>query len=701
MNTYFKSSRKPLQIAMMMAVSGSAFAQAELSTISVEESSTQAESKILKVKDDIKITESISAAKIERKQAANLAQAIADEPGVRVSNECSMCGVKRVMLNGLKGEHTTLMTNGVPNSSVVESFYGFDAIPMAGVSAVEISRGAGPSLIAPEAIGGVVNVVTNKPKEDKLILDLSTGTEGYHKYQIAGSKVSKDGNTAISVSAQSDNIDQYDEDNNWVNEAPALTNRGLTAQIWHQIDANNQIDVRIEDQHSEVFGGPIVGSPLVGSRMAARTSAEGDGEFVGGNINNTPTAGTSPRDFLENIISDKQSVTAKWTSDINQDLRTRVTGSFVDSSMDAIYEPTTYKADQELIYIDARADYFLNDEHILTFGTDLKMDEMRSKSTGGSEPANDSYDMTANGLYIRDTWTPNSKLELAVAARLDKIDVDFVDQGTSFDETLISPRLHLRYDHNFNWTSRFSAGQGYRVPLQFFEADHGILDDGFAVAVDEIEKSKNLHYALNYTDDRLMFETTLSYAKVDNLAYIETEGFAKPTLINSDESGTVKHGDMIASYQLDGHWSIGGGVELFDYDQAYSDTFGVIPVEKRAKLMVDYEGHGWNANLTTTWVGSRNYSDYEGAGYAGHTDDAAGTISKGSSSPSYVTADIRISKEISKTWNVYAGVNNLTDYTQTSDGVSPLFYDGGEWDVGHIWGPLRGRVIYAGTKLTF
>lgn len=698
----FAKSLTPIKLALLMAISGSALAETELKTISVEDSTTQSESKILKVKDDTIITESISAARIEQKQAANLSQAIADEPGVRVSAECSMCGVKRIMLNGLKGEHTTLMTNGVPNSSVVEGFYGFDAIPMAGVSAVEISRGAGPSLIAPEAIGGVVNVVTSKPREDKLILDLSSGNQDYHKYQISGSKVSKDGDTAIRVSAQSDNLDQYDEDDNWVNEAPALTNRALNAQVWHQIDANNQIDIRIEDQHSEVFGGPMVGSPLVGSRMEARSSAEGDGEFVGGNVNNTPTAGTSPRDFLENIQSDKQSVTAKWTSDINDKLRSRVTGSYVDSSMDAIYEPTTYKADQKLTYIDARGDYFINDEHFLTFGTDMKIDEMRSKSTGGSYPADDSYDLQTNGVYIRDTWTPNSKLELAMAVRIDKIDVDFTEQDKSFGETMIAPRAHLRYDHNLNWTSRFSAGMGYRVPLQFFEADHGILDDGFSVDVDELEKSTNLHYALNYSGAQTQFETTVSWAKVDNLTYIDADNYARPTLVNSNESGTVIHADVIASHQLNGHWSIGAGIEVFKYDSAYRDTFGVIPVEERAKFMVDYEGHGWNANLTVTAVGERDYADYQGAGYNTHYNDAANTSSKGDHSPSYVTADVRLSKQVNKTWQLYAGINNLTDYTQTGDGDSPLFYDeDGAWDVGHIWGPLRGRVIYAGTKLTF
>ncbi len=705
----FALNKLTLSIFATLACSLSLNVQAasQLSTVTVEDSNVSGESKMLQVKDDTIHTERVSAKKIEQKQAANLAQAIADEPGVRVSNECSMCGVKRIMLNGLKGEHTTLMTNGVPNSSIVEGFYGFDAIPMAGVSAIEISRGAGPSLIAPEAIGGVVNVVTTAPREDKLIIDLSQGNQGYHKYQLSGAKLSKDGKTALAVSAQSDNLDQYDQDNNWVNESPALSNHSINAQLWHQVDADNRIEVRVEDQSSEIFGGPVVDSPFASSRMDARTQNASDNPgFVGDSVDNRPnTATTTARDFLENIKSEKQSITAKWYSDVNDQWQTRLTASHVDSGMDAIYEPTTYQADQKLSYVDARADYFMNDAHIITFGTDLKLDELRSSSTGGSNPANDSYDLQTNGFYIRDTWTPDANWELATAIRVDRIAVDFVDQDRTFDETVVAPRLHLRYDHNFNWTSRFSAGYGYRVPLQFFEADHGILDDGFAVDVDKLEKSKNLHYALNYTDDRLMFETTVSWAEVENLAYIDTD-LDTPTLINSDESGRVMHADMIASYQLNGHWSVGAGIELYDYDEAYRNTFGVIPVEERIKLMADYEGHGWQANITLTGVGSRQYSDYANAAYDQHYNQAGGVDSKGDSSPSYYTIDMRVAKEMSKNWQLYAGVNNLTDYTQTAEGDSPLFFDGADagssdWDVGHIWGPLRGRMVYAGTKLTF
>ncbi len=701
----------PLSIALLTAViSPTTVAQetSQLQTINVNATQNTPTNKgMIEVKDDIIHTEVINQKKIAKKQAANLAQAIEDEPGVKVSTECSMCGVKRIMLNGLKGEHTTLMTNGVPNSSIVEGFYGFDAIPMAGVTSIEISRGAGSSLIAPEAIGGVINVVTDRPTQDKLSVDISRGSDDYHKYQLAGSKLSKDKKTALAVSAQSDNIDQYDQDNNLVNESPALTNQSFTAHVWHQASPNDEIEFRIEDQSSEIFGGPMIGSDLASSRSDARTQVTGTSPgFTGDNVNNRPSATTTAKDFLENIDSNKQAYTAKWRRDVSDDLQTRITTSLVDSEMDAIYEGTTYKAEQDIFYVDLRGDYFLNDKHALTFGTDIKNDKMRSRSTGGSEPADDSYDMRTNGFYIRDIWTPSSQLELSAALRVDSINVDFVDQNKSFDETIIAPRLHLKYDHNFNWTSRLSAGQGYRVPLQFFEADHGILDDGFGVDVDKLEKSKSARYSLTFNGAQTLFETSYSYTSVDNLTFIDTDNYARPTLVNSDDTGTVQHADIVVSHQLTGHWSLGASLEGFIYDKNYRDTFGVIPVEERLKLMADYTGHGWEANLTVTAIGERDYADYAGAGYADHYNAAGGVDSKGSKAPAFATADIRIAKDFNKNWQTYAGVNNLFDYTQTAEGDSPLFFDGAsagseDWDVGHIWGPLRGRLVYAGVKATF
>jgi len=48
------------------------------------------------------------------------------------------------------------------------------------------------------------------------------------------------------------------------------------------------------------------------------------------------------------------------------------------------------------------------------------------------------------------------------------------------------------------------------------------------------------------------------------------------------------------------------------------------------------------------------------------------------------------------------GASNLFDYRQVVDEDTPLFFDaGGNYDVGYIYGPLRGREAYVGLKGTF
>lgn len=92
---------------------------------------------------------------------------------------------------------------------------------------------------------------------------------------------------------------------------------------------------------------------------------------------------------------------------------------------------------------------------------------------------------------------------MSLAARFDRARVDYIEQGDGdeLSESLLSPPALVKYAHSEHWTSRLSAGRGYRAPLSFFESDHGLLDDGYDVAIDALEGSLSLGYSLNYTDE--------------------------------------------------------------------------------------------------------------------------------------------------------------------------------------------------------
>ena len=99
------------------------------------------------------------------------------------------------------------MIDGLPAHTILSGFYAVDAIATTGVERIEIARGAGASLTAPEAIGGVVNVVTFESLENGFDIDLGTGEDGFQQIGLLGTLASESGDLRATF------IGQFDERN--------------------------------------------------------------------------------------------------------------------------------------------------------------------------------------------------------------------------------------------------------------------------------------------------------------------------------------------------------------------------------------------------------------------------------------------------------------------------------------------------------
>jgi outer membrane cobalamin receptor len=196
------------------------------------------------LKDLVEKTEVIDKKEMERTQSSTLADAIGREAGVNVATGCSICGLKRVQINGLKGEHSTILADGIPFNSTVSGFYGMDAVGTSDIESIEIARGAGTSLTAPEAIGGTINIIPRKPRKNGVEVDLSMGTLGTKNYSFLGETVSTDKKKGILVSASYYNQDQVDNDNNGVSESTSLENQNLSFMLTHEFSPYDSIELK-------------------------------------------------------------------------------------------------------------------------------------------------------------------------------------------------------------------------------------------------------------------------------------------------------------------------------------------------------------------------------------------------------------------------------------------------------------------------
>jgi outer membrane receptor for ferrienterochelin and colicins len=65
-------------------------------------------------KDSTRPTEVVKNERVEHKNANSLAKAVDLEPGVQTTLTCATCGSQRITLNGLRGENTTILIDGIP-----------------------------------------------------------------------------------------------------------------------------------------------------------------------------------------------------------------------------------------------------------------------------------------------------------------------------------------------------------------------------------------------------------------------------------------------------------------------------------------------------------------------------------------------------------------------------------------------------------
>lgn len=658
-----------------------------------------------RLKDVIQQTEILDSLIIEKKNALNLTAAINNEPGVNVSNECSMCGVKRIMLNGMKGEHTTILVDGLPTHTLISGFYGVDAIATTGVDRIEVARGAGASLIAPEAIGGTVNIVTRQAYENTASFDFAKGSHDFTAFKGMGTAVSEDGKTGLTFVAQYDKQDQEDHDDNGVSEAPFQENVSITALVSHDVNDRNNIQIRLSNIQSEVFGGPVIGENVrsIGQALASYDGDESPSLFENDDVREKYIG--KPWETTEWIDTTRDEAYVKWLTELTDFTTSEFAISYAKHEQDSFYEGIDYQAEDTMTYLRAKFDTEINDEHFITYGIDSRSEKMRSSTEaleGVEAYQSDSFNYDTLGFFIQDTWTPTDTFEVALALRIDDVTADFTDPekvGKEIEETFIAPRVDMRYFHNDELTSRVSIGRGYRAPLSFFETDHGILDSelGYQIDISKLEESLSLSYSLNYDTPLLAATFSAAHSQVDNLASLEETAAGVPLLTQLEEKAEVTTIDFTAGYNITENFTINVGAEKFFYDDNFKSSYAIAPVEERASIEFDYSMGNLNIFWSTVWFGSKDLAEY---GYEGYNRLGDPSSIKSLYGSAFSSSDLKLQYKLSQSMKIYAGVANVFEYTQIDEGDTPLFYDAdGGYDVAYIYGSLHGREFYAGIEV--
>ena len=649
----------------------------------------------------------ISSRDLTKSACCNLAESFETNASVEVTTSDAVSGAKQIQLLGLDGSYSLLTVDNQPALRGLAAPYRLGYLAGPWIESIEIIKGTGSVVNGYEAISGQVNVKLKEPeKTDQLLFNLYGNDLGKFDVNLnASARISPKWSTVLLL--HTDYLgNRVDRNGDGFLDLPLATQFNAFNK-WKYISGKGIV--------SEVGLGALR-ETRQGGQMGFRDTGE-TGDYL--QHYGTTQATTRYTGYAKTSYT--------WPTRPFQSLGLLLSGTDHDfaSRYSYGYDTYTFSPGQPPTAITNRTSRSYdghqrtglatllfqsalgNTAHVYRTGLSFLYDDYTERLSDGrtfiTETPAKAYAREhparrelVPGAFAEYTYQNSRNLTVVAGLRADRHNL----YGWQ-----MTPRLNVKYDVAKNTVLRIAAGRGFRVANPI--ADNAAM---LASARDFVF-GPNLRpeTAWNVGGSATQYFTALGRPATFVVDYYDTQFqnqvvtdmYTSPGLIAIDN---LQAGGRSFARSFQGELQIEllkglqvkGAYKYLDVRTTYDNILLPKPLtpSHRAFMNLGYASafDKWRADFTVQWFGQRPLAHVTSTHAHGTPQEYTPEMA-----PRYALLNAQITRAF-KRLEVYAGVENLTNYRQPNpiDGAATPF--GPTFDAAMVWGPVYGRMTYAGLR---
>ena len=634
----------------------------------------------------------ISSEELLKAACCNLAESFETTPSIDVNFSDAISGRKQINMLGLASPNILISIENIPSIRGALNAYGLTFIPGTWIESIQIAKGSGSVVNGYESISGQINAELRKPLTDNkfFINSYYNSMERFELNTHYSTKLTEKIDYGLYLHAdKKDNRNDHNNDN--FGDSPT----------------GQQINILNRFQYTNAIKGLIGFFDI---------NYVGD-ERVYGEI-----------DYFDPAIMPGPSVNDSWGGSADSNIiRSTLKFGYVNPEI-------TYRSlGLQLSYsnVDQGADFGNNfhDTRHTSFYSNLIYNSIigdtRSKIKTGISFTHDIYDESVNNLNT--SFLDLDRSEKSIGAyfeyNYDDLDKLNLSAGIRYDDhniigNFISPRLHVRFQALPKTTIKISAGKAHRI-ANLFSENQKLFFSSRLINFTSVNSSSefssydyfdmNPEVAWNYGvsliqsfklfDRDSQFVIDYYITDFENRVIIDWESPSNILFYNLSGRSYAKSFQAQFSYPLSNSFDL-----LFAYKNTDAITDYISgrlenPLTPSNRFFVNFSYDGplndklrkWKFDLTYNHLGKQRIPSTIQNPEIFRLDPFSSKLD---------LINSQITRVFSNSFEVYLGVENLTNYKQMDGIISNSDPFSQYFDATMIYGPVSGRMSYLGLRYT-